>query len=496
MDILSRIWTPFQKCENFEPRLICVIDQYLETEHKLVETFTHWCLAWQLTNGYNRGFIQACTTGDLTTAKLLYPHLFERKDKKIMVIDKAFQGAVTNGYLHIAKYLIRRHPNKDLLRLDNYYLTQACVGGHLDLVKYLSSLGADFRGLYDKDALGNAAANGHLSIVKYLVSLDKRIFLDMNYALQLAAGEGHLDIVKYLMSSGAQIITEDEGPFTDENEGPFITAAANGHFHVVKYFVDIFMKTDVTVADVARDGLIPVASNGHLDMIKYLQSLGVDANIVKNDCLYCAALYGHIDTVKYFVSLGADVSFGCIVHAAAKGHLEVLKYLVSYKPDNFTANTIYKAILESAQNGHLEVVQYLISLGDTTIYYDVFDQACASGHLELVKYVVSLGVDLTTATLNEGFEQACARGHLEMVKYLVSLGADMTANNNSAFAKAAENGHIHVLKYLNNMGVCITNRFRLNSIVIESVSNFHYQTVKYLIDNCDFDNILDGKEDD
>lgn len=489
MDVLPHIWTPFHRCENFEPHLIFVIDQYLETEHKLVETFTHWCLAWQLTNGYNRGFIQACTTGDLNTAKLLYPRLFERKDKKAMVMNKAFQGAVTNGYLHIAKYLIRRHPNKDLLRLDNYYLTQACIGGHLDLVKYLLSLEEDgdvYKGLYDKDAICNAAANGHLSIVKYLLSLDKskaRYYL--SHALKEAAAAGHLNIVKYFVYLGVQMFTE--------HKEPFIRAAANGHFHVVKYFVNIFMNTDVTVADVGQNILISVASNGHLDMIKYLRSLGVDERAVKNKCLRSAALYGHIDTVKYFVSLGADVRFGDIVHAAAKGHLKVLKYLMSFKPD---ADTIYQAILASAKNGHLEVVQYLISLANTTIYYDVFDHACASGHLKLVKYVVSLVVDLTATTVNEGFIHACAKGHIKIMKYLVSLGADITANNNSAFARAAEYGHIHVLKYLKSMGACIPNRYRLNSIIYKSVSNYHYQTVKYLIDNCDFDNILDIKRDD
>ena len=75
----------------------------------------------------------------------------------------------------------------------------AAANGHLDMVKYLVSKGADVRARFDF-ALQCTAFNGHLDIVKYLVENGADVRACDDFALRWAAANRHWDIVKYLRS--------------------------------------------------------------------------------------------------------------------------------------------------------------------------------------------------------------------------------------------------------------------------------------------------------
>jgi ankyrin repeat protein len=53
--------------------------------------------------------------------------------------------------------------------------------------------------------VGFASENGHLDVVKYLVSQGADITADDNYAVRWASFYGHLEVVKYLVSQGAKL---------------------------------------------------------------------------------------------------------------------------------------------------------------------------------------------------------------------------------------------------------------------------------------------------
>jgi ankyrin repeat protein len=77
-------------------------------------------------------------------------------------------------------------------------LRWAASDGHLDVVKYLVSKGANVH-VRDDEALLYAAGNGHLQVVKYLVE-DHGADVHAHYDLTLhwATENGHLEVVKYL----------------------------------------------------------------------------------------------------------------------------------------------------------------------------------------------------------------------------------------------------------------------------------------------------------
>ena len=71
----------------------------------------------------------------------------------------------------------------------------------MEVVNYLVEKGDNIHARTD-DAVRLAAGNGHLEIVKFLVSIGA----NYNWAVRWAAKNGHLDVVKFLVEYGANKI--------------------------------------------------------------------------------------------------------------------------------------------------------------------------------------------------------------------------------------------------------------------------------------------------
>jgi len=178
-------------------------------------------------------FIQACQSGDLEVVKTLGAPRWTRPARRLMhqvvdvqAINDGVQLASSNGHLEVVMYLVSQ--GADVSGNDTYALQWASENGHLEIVKYLVSQGANVR--FNSDgALRYASFNGHLEVIKYLVSQGASITADNNWAVRLASNRGHLEVVKYLVSQGADVQA-------------FISwavqqASRNRHLELVKYLV-------------------------------------------------------------------------------------------------------------------------------------------------------------------------------------------------------------------------------------------------------------------
>jgi len=81
----------------------------------------------------------------------------------------------------------------------NVRLKQASYEGHLNVVKYLVSKGADIHA-GDDESLRWASYEGHLNVVKYLVSKGANVEAWDDWALQWAKVNNHTYVVNYLES--------------------------------------------------------------------------------------------------------------------------------------------------------------------------------------------------------------------------------------------------------------------------------------------------------
>lgn len=87
-------------------------------------------------------------------------------------------------------------------------LTLACCGGFLEVAQYLIDHGADIE-LGASTPMMEAAQEGHIDIVKFLISKGANIHAVTNTldtALTYACANGHTQIAELLISCGAEVV--------------------------------------------------------------------------------------------------------------------------------------------------------------------------------------------------------------------------------------------------------------------------------------------------
>lgn len=186
---------------------------------------------------------------------------------------------------------------------DETKLSVAVLRGNLEDVKLLILKGAVDVNTKDKlgsTALINASSEGHLEIVKFLVSKGADLNIKNKYgytALMKAANEGHLEVVKFLVKSGADVNIKDKSGDT---------ALHNA--------IDLFMETlkvSTYKGKETKSATLNEAIKKHTDIAKFLIDNGADVN-AKNDngdtVLIKASNSGNLDIVKYLVKNGTDVN--------------------------------------------------------------------------------------------------------------------------------------------------------------------------------------------
>ncbi len=209
--------------------------------------------------------------------------------------------AVRNGKNDVVKYLIDLYPDL-VLAASNY----AALYNNREILDYiLSSLPEDERVRYiDKGGLvADAAEGGHLDLIKYLESLGARLRNKRGTILEAAIKSKNMEVIKYLIDRGANVHADDNNLL--------LAAAESGNLDFFKYLEDI----GEDFIDVP--GLLPKAvQSGNLALVKYLVSLGADihddecdlfdlcAHDIDNLSLAVAKNGKHYDIIKYLLSIG------------------------------------------------------------------------------------------------------------------------------------------------------------------------------------------------
>ena len=207
--------------------------------------------------------------------------------------------AASHGYLPLLQELHKE------FELDLYVFVGACKGGHVEIMKWLRSVGC----FWDERACFAAAKGGHVEALQWL----RREGCPWDEQACAGAAEGgHLEILKWLRSEGC----------------PWSAGACSG-----------------------------AAMGGHLEILKWLRSEGCPWN-----AWACsgAAEGGHFEILKWLRSEGCPWDACACSSAAERGDLKMLKWLRSQDPP---CPWNYLVCSGALRGGHLDVLKWAINNG-------------------------------------------------------------------------------------------------------------------------------------
>jgi len=159
------------------------------------------------------------------------------------------------------------------------------INGYSDAIKFLAS----FEMIkHTGEILALAAHNGHLDIVKFLISIGADVCYSDNLPLLWSAISGYVDIAKFLVGHGADMFS---------NNYMLAYCAEHGHLEMVEYLVN-----EGVDAHAYNDAALRwSAEKNKLHVVKYLIGKGASISGYIFDC------DKPTDTMRYLASIGANI---------------------------------------------------------------------------------------------------------------------------------------------------------------------------------------------
>ena len=428
-------------------------------------------------NGYDKALIEAAEMGDLNKVQSLVAkganvnardeYGFTVLMNAVKISRKARQYLESKGikpykdiYYDMWKYYDMTDGTREYC-IKNFLVPLADIShfGHLEVVKYLISKGADIHAKVDNKinsyhegeaTLMIAASSGQLEIVKYLIAQGANVNNQGKYyatALKSAASAGQLEVVKYLISKGANIAVKGES-----NTALFY-AVMSGNVELVKYL--IAQGVDVNAYIDSPSGKSALMFAKKLEIIKSLISAGArvnDADSGGETLLLRIAKYREscnrvIETLEYLISVGADINAkGYRVMSAEPWSIHrgmtALMYAAKGSCRVDTTDKQKRSIAKNTKNKYetMDRIEYFVSKGlDVNAKDDKGTTALmwhlmfGGGCIGTIKYLVEKGADINVRNHKGNTALILASKNSasdEVIKYLVEMGADINAKDN------------------------------------------------------------------
>lgn len=427
-------------------------------------------------NSYDKALIEAAEMGDLNKVKSLVAkganvnardeYGFTVLMNAVSISNKAIRYLESKGikpykdiYYDMWKYDMTDGTREYCIK--DFLVPYADIShfGHLEVVKYLISKGADIHAKVDNKinsfhdgeaTLMLAASSGQLEIVKYLVSKGANVNNQNKFqwtALKSAAETGQLEVVKYLISKGAKVTIEGE------KSTALLSAVRSRNVELVKYL--IAQGADVNAYVDIPFGKSALIFANKLEIIKALISAGARVNDADSggETLLLRIAGGDevchrtIETLEYLVSVGADINAkGYRVMSAEPWSIHrgrtALMYAAQGSCRADTTDKQKRPIVKNTKNKYetMDRIEYFVSKGlDVNAKDDKGTTALmwhlmfGGGCIGTIKYLVEKGADINVRNHkgNTALILASKNGASdEVIKYLVEMGADINAKNN------------------------------------------------------------------
>ena len=438
--------------------------------------------------------LEACCQGRIDLVRQLVVEHGADLSAKDNDNNDALMCAVFGGHQDLVRVLIKEFhfcANTSRGINERTPLLEACIEGHIDLVRELVvEHGADLsaKDNNNNDALMLAVNGGLQDLVRVLIKefnfyANTSRGSDGRTPLLEACFEGHIDLVRQLVvEHGADLSAKD-----NDNYDSLLFAVSGSHQDLVRILIKEFHFSANTSRGInGRTPLLEACFEGLTDLVRQLVvEHGADLSAKdnnNNDALMFAAIGDHQDLVRILIKEfhfsanssrehGADLtaidndSDDTLMCAVFGGHQDLVRVLI--KEFHFNANTSRGSdgrtpLLEACYQGHIDLVRELVvehgadlSAKDNN-NNDALMLAVIGGHQDLVRVLIK--EFNFNANMSQGLNgrpplhQACIKGHTDLVRQLVvEHGADLSAKDNhnfDALMYAVIGGHQDLVRVL------------------------------------------------
>jgi hypothetical protein len=346
-------------------------------------------------------------------------------------------GAI--GSQKLIEYLLEKSLNYSS---ESELFQAVCNSGHLDIAKWLLSLGGGKIPPYE--SFQRAYIAGNLAMAQWLYTFprfqfDSNVFTTVCHA-------GSQNTAEWLL-----FLNERKEIRIDKNSicRGFHQACLQGHLKFIQWLyphIHSYIYTGRSLNELFRE----ICLDQQIHIGEWLLTEGLVHDIQDIISLVfrdvCNANY--LNMAKWVYSLGKiPISYqrGAFLNSCYQGHIKIVQWLYSLIGFIKEGDEEFQ---KSCHGGHLEVAQWIYnSCGTINIHANheiAFRLACSGGHLQLLRWLHSLsGIDIHVRN-DEAFRSACLKGHFTVAQWLYSLGGiDIHSNDNEVMKKTGYHSELH-----------------------------------------------------
>lgn len=295
----------------------------------------------------------ACSKGKINNVKYLIeirklsPHL--KVNNGLPFTGAIFKAAAESGNLELVRYLLEVHQvdieSQGLTEgTQHSALSKAAKKGHVDVVEYLISKGANLNPRVSySDILYGSIRSKKLSVVKLLVEAGTKIG---SFALEKALEGGSLEIVQYLLEKKPNMKAHSY------TESPACKAVRSGNVALVKYLeekegLDLFEKEHSWHDGIALL-LAAAAESKSVEMMQFLlDERGFKEKVTDNPKYIQSTLSKAVELRSLFSNPNDDLKF--------------VRFLMEERKFILTPEKLKNIIVDNARSSGIEMNSYLQS---------------------------------------------------------------------------------------------------------------------------------------
>ncbi|KAL7753124.1 hypothetical protein RI367_001576 [Sorochytrium milnesiophthora] len=410
----------------------------------------------------------AVVSGRLDVVQALYELSPPTPEEASMAVARA----ISHKHMHIAYWLLERHP---IPSFDA--LSAAAATNQLDLLQRFYADG-HFSASMAPEMMGAATCGNALDVMRWLYEIDPTCIT--SDTAEQAAGDDHIealqliyelvgDSIQYGMSSWSS-----GSQYTDvikwlcntcpspERAWELSIAQYLENWDLVAWLMDNFdcSLQRLNIHHVASSGRVDLLArihakqpftsakdiaqgavrSGSMDLVRWMHGLFPDTAYDASLALL-AAKYNHMETLRWVLPrvTGARQprdSIGSLFHHARP---RTVRWLLEHTDWEVTDDTIMNA----ASSDQLELLQLLHAKNPVPWPPDLLDWAASCGAADVVEWVHNnCAVECTTAAMDD----AAARGQFQVLQFLHTHRTEGCTP--AALTRAAHAGHLYIVKWL------------------------------------------------